>query len=217
MIKLNLNKTRSVSESDTSLNQSGTKFSTLLTNLQGSIGGGKLSELGVGFIIKIAVNFVLILCFPLGLKIYEVKQINQLSAQKQKEELLLNQTNQKLSALKQELDSYGYLKDKANEFSKKREFLGQLTEQRLVIPRVLDFIQDHLPNTVWLKNVKVDISDKENKKVEISGESFQESSVNIFVSSLENILDSNSITVSMRDIKEGNSVIKVSFDLKGEM
>ena len=91
-----------------------------------------------------------------------------------------------------------------------------MTEQRLVIPRILDFMQVNLPNTVWLKKVQVDISG-EGQRVELSGESFKEVSVNTFASSLEQILDGNSITVNMRDIKEGDSVVKVSFDLKGEI
>ncbi|MDE0092422.1 MAG: hypothetical protein OXN83_03950 [Oligoflexia bacterium] len=215
MIKINLNKTKSEVVSDNSLKETGLNSSSVFANLKTSL-GEKSQLLSPGFIIKIIVNIVLVACFPLSLKIYEVKQINELEAQKRKEELLLSQTNQKLSALKQELDSYGYLKEKVEEFSKKRQFLSSLTEERLVVPKILDFIQENLPNTVWLKKVLVDISE-ENKRVEISGESFRESSVNIFAGSLEQILDGNSITVSMRDIKEGKSVVKVSFDLKGSM
>ena len=215
MIKINLNKTKSEVVSDTSLKETGLNSSSVFANLKTSL-GEKSHLISPGFIIKIIVNIVLIACFPLGLKMYEVKQINELEAQKQKEELLLSQTNQKLSTLKQELDSYGYLKEKVEEFSKKRQFLSSLTEERLVVAKILDFIQENLPNTVWLKKVLVDISE-ENKRVEISGESFRESSVNIFAGSLERILDGNSITVSMRDIKEGKSVVKVSFDLKGSM
>ena len=99
----------------------------------------------------------------------------------------------------------------------KKEFLKKLTEERLIIPKILDFIQNHLPNTVWLKQIQVDISDKDRQSVTISGESIKEVGVNTFAVFLEEILDSNSITVSMRDIKEGNTVVKVSFDLKGEI
>ena len=215
MIKLNLNKTRSAVAGDTALNESN-RGSTALQDLQTAL-GEKMKHASPVFFIKILINLALISAFPLGLKIHEVKEINKLKAQKQKEELLLSQNNQLLSTLKTELDSYGYLKKASEEFSQKKEFLSKITEERLITPRILDFIQDNLPNTVWLKKIKVDISDKENKKVEISGESFKEVSVNIFASSLEQILDGNSITVNMRDVKEGNSVIKVSFDLKGEM
>ena len=217
MIKLNLNKTRSAVSSNTALSEGkAPRGSTVLTNLQ-TVLGEKIQQTSLGFFIKIIVNIVLISGFPLGLKIYEVKQINKLKAQKQKEELLLSQINQQISASKAELDSYGYLKKKSEEFAKKKEFLSQLTKERLVVPKILDFIQGNLPNTVWLKKVQVDISNKGTQKVEISGESFKEVSVNIFASSLEQVLNGNSITVNMRDVKEGNSVIKVNFDLKGEI
>ena len=216
MIKLNLNKTRSAVASNTALTDEKTKGSTVLTDI-GTALGQKIESMGPGLIIRIAVNLILIACFPLGLKVYEVRQINTLKAQKQKEDLLLDKTKKKLSVLKARLDSYGYLKEKSKEFERKKEFLSWLAEERLVIPRILDFIQDKLPNTVWLKRIDVDISNKENKRVEISGESFKEVGVNVFSGSLEQILDGNSITVNMRDVKEGESIVKVSFDLKGNM
>ena len=216
MIKINLNKTRTVADTGLSSKDKKTKAtSSVLTGLQTAF-QGRLSSVGPSFIIKIVINIVCILCFPLGLKVYEVKQINKLKAQKTQEEALLNQANQKLSVLKKKLDSYGYLKEKAEEFEKKKQFLSQLTRERLVIPKILDYIQDHLPSTVWLKNIEVDVS-SEKKSIKILGESFKEAGVNIFASSLEQILDENSITVNMRDVKEGNSVVKVSFDLKGEV
>ena len=217
MIKLNLNKTRSAVAGDTAISEGKARGgSTVLTGLQNVV-GEKLQQVSPGFFIKIIVNIALISGFPLGLKIYEVKQINKLKAQQQKEELVLNQANQQLSTLKTELESYSYLKKTSEEFERKKEFLSQLHEKRLDIPKILDFIQENLPNTVWLKNMRVDISNEEVKKVEISGESFKEVSVNIFASSLEQILNGNSITVNMRDVKEGNSVVKVTFDLKGEI
>ena len=217
MIKINLNKTRTTVDSETALSRGKkTRGSTILTEFQSAL-ENRLREASPLFFIKILINIILIASFPLGLKIYEIKQINQLEAQKQKEENLLSQSKQRLSALKKELDSYGYLKDKLREFQKKKEFLSQLTEKRLVVPTILDFIQNKLPDTVWLKRIQVDISKEASKEVQISGESFKEVGVNIFAGLLEEMLDSNSITVNMRDIKEGSNVLKVSFDLKGEM
>ena len=216
MIKLNLNKTRSTVASDTELKQSKTSGSALLTDFQTAM-SSKFSQAGPGFLIKMLINIIFIACFPLGLKIYEVNQINKLKTQLQKEKNILEQNEQQLSALKTELDSYGYLKEKTKEFETKKEFLSQLTEKRLDVPRILDFIEDKRPDTVWLKKVQIDISREDIKKVSISGESFKERSVNAFASSLEQILNGNTITVNMRDIKEGSSVIKISFDLKGEI
>ncbi|MCY4321370.1 MAG: hypothetical protein OXC37_03060 [Bdellovibrionaceae bacterium] len=217
MIKLNLNKTKTSIE-DSSIQESSidSTKSSMLETIQTVLEKG-LKDTKPIFFIKIVINIMLILAFPLGLKIYEIQEINKLSAQKQKEELLLTQTTQQLNDLKAELDSYGYLKQKSEEFIRKKQFLKTLTEERLIIPRILDFIQNNLPNTVWLKQIQVDISNKERKSVTISGESIKEVGVNTFAVFLEEILDTNSITVSMRDIKEGNTVIKVSFDLRGKI
>ena len=49
----------------------------------------------------------------------------------------------------------------------------------------------------------------------LSGKSLNEADINFFANSLHEILDKNSITVNMNDIKEGGSVVNVDFQLQG--
>lgn len=213
MININFNKTKSsVIHAGT---QSGmeTGESSVITNLKSTFANVQF-DLQPGIIIKMITNLVLILCFPLGLKVYEVREINKLEVQKQAVSSALKQTQDRLAQLKAELDSYSHLQEKSKEFATKKEFLRGLAEARLIIPRTVDLIQNKTPKTVWLERLNLKLS-KEETAVEISGKSFNEAHVNSFAGSLHDILDKNSITVDTRDIKEGGSIVKVNFNLKG--
>ena len=129
MIKLNLNKTK------TSIDQ-GMPIGTTVDSTRGSMIESLQTALGQGlqntspvFFIKIIINIVLILAFPLGLKIYEIQQINKLEVQKQKEELLLAQTTEQFNNLKTELDSYGHLKQKSEEFARKKGIFKKINRR----------------------------------------------------------------------------------------
>lgn len=214
MIKINLNKTKgTVNTYHTKSTGLATRGESVLTNIFKSKDSVPVDPL---IVIKAVINIVLVLSFPLGLKVYEVHQINKLDVKKQKVEQLLNKTNQKLSQTKTKLESYSYLKTKSEEFTKKKEVLKKLAGERLVIPRVIDLIQSKTPKTVWLKSLKMELSDQ-GKVLKLSGSSFNEAYINFFATSLHDILDQDSITVDTRDIKEGNSVVKVDFNLQGVM
>ena len=200
----------------TDLDSSGTAFSTVITTALKNVKDRGMGEINAAVVIKIVINFVLILCFPLGLKAYETHQINKLEKEKTLKEKLLASTNEKLSHLENELKSYDYLQEKAKEYKKKKEFLKHLAESRLIIPRTIDLIQNKIPKTVWLEQLKLEISE-EGQKVHISGKSFNEAHVNFFANSLHDVLDKNSITVETQDIKDGNSIVRVNFNLKGRM
>ena len=92
-----------------------------------------------------------------------------------------------------------------------------MAESRLIIPRTIDLIQNKTPKTVWLEVLKLEISEKGHSSVYISGRSFTEDHINFFANSLHDVLDRNSITVDTQDIKEGDSVVRVDFNLKGMM
>lgn len=213
MIKVNLNKTKSSTIYDTNQNTGLAPAGTVLTAIKEQVSKMEIN-LSPSVFVKMIINIWLILCFPLGLKIYEIQQINKLENEKQKEETTLKGIQDRLAQLKKEIKDYGHLKAKAKEYADKKAFLKQLAESRLVIPRTIDLIQNKMPETVWLENLKLKIQDKGNQ-LEISGKSFSEDHVNRFASSLHDILDKNSITVNTRDVKEGSSIVKVQFQLKG--
>lgn len=219
MIKVNLNKTKSsviYDTKETGLGSSDTFFQTAVSTVLTNIKKTNVAEASATALLKIVINFILVLCFPLALKVYEVNQIKELEKQKSKKEQLLAAASGELSRLETELRSYDHLQAKAEEYRKKKEFLKKLAESRLIIPRTIDLIQNKTPKTVWLEELRLEISER-GQKVHITGKSFNEAHVNFFANSLHDVLDKNSITVDTQDIREGNSVVKVDFNLKGTM
>jgi len=213
MIKVNLNKTKNsvYHTRSTGMASSGSSvFTQLKTVISENV------DVNPFIFIKFIVNAILILCFPLGLKIYEINEIRKLNKEKSQAETVLSGTQNELSSLKLELAKYDHLKSKAQEFSDKKAFLKELADSRLVIPRMIDLIQNKVPKTVWLEDLSLNISEQKNE-LQMTGKSFSEAHVNAFASSLHDILDKNSVTVNTRDIKEGDSVVKVNFSLKGVM
>ena len=216
MIKVNLNKTKTHVSYQTQHDLTSEK--SVLTSLKTYLASIKKTDVDTIVFVKIIMNFILIFCFPLGLKVYEIRQISQLNAEKSQEDKILNKSKGQLSQLEQEIQTYSYLKDKALEFSEKKDFLKQLGEARLVIPRTIDLIQNKIPEAVWLESLNLNASSTEGKStLSITGESLNEAYVNAFANSLHDILDENSITVNTQDVSESNSVVKVRFDLKGIM
>lgn len=217
MIKVNFKKTKSPQQTEVVTEATGLGLTgTLITNLKTTL-EQNTSLLSPGLIVKFILNIVFVACFPLGLKIYEQKGIKELERQKKQEETTLAQTNAKLAQVRKGLENQTELNELSQEFKEKKDFLKGLSHKRLIVPKILDFIQSHIPRKrVWLKNVNIDISGK-TQKVSISGESFKEGTVNSFAVSLRDILDENSITVSTRDIKNRDSIVKISFKLDGSI
>jgi len=179
----------------------------------------KQSLLDTQTLVKFIFNIIIVLCFPIGLKIYEIKEIRKLEKLKAQEQSILDQKNQQLASVKKELEAYAYLEDLSKEFSTKRAFLSEISSGRLVVPRVIDFIQNKIPKGMWLTNVKIDLQNLETAKLSISGFSIKEASINYFTNSLEAILQRESILVNTRDIKDSQSqtITKTNFSLKGNL
>lgn len=218
MIKINLKRTK-VSEDKQDTRNTGlaaTGASTVVTALFDQAKKLQIESLKPEIFFKIVVNIILILCFPLGLKMYEVNQINKLEKVKKQKDDILNAMNQRLSGLSKELQSYSHLKEKAEEYKTKKDFLKKIAEDRIIIARTLDIIQTKAPETVWLKKMHLELLE-ENTKVLLAGKSFKEADINSFADSLNDILDKNSIIVSTKDVKEGNSIISVEFNLEGHI
>lgn len=215
MIKINFKQTKIARDQDTkSTGLASQGASTIVTALVEQAKKIQFGDIGPEVFFRMTINVVLVLCFPLGLKIYEINQINKLERIKKQKEDLLATTNQRLADVSEELEDYSHLQEKSKEYQTKKNFLKGLAEARIVIPRTLDIIQNKTPETVWLKQVSLELSDA-NTKVSLSGKSFKEADINAFANSLNDILDRNSIFVSTRDVKEGNSVVSVDFELDG--
>ena len=218
MIKVNLKQTETSKKAQetksTGLATAGA--STIVTNLFTQARKLQLEDIGPEVFFKMLINVILIFCFPLGLKVYEINQINKLEKIKKQKTDFLAVANQRLSDLSAELDSYSHLQEKAEEYQTKKDFLKKIAEDRIVIARTLDIIQNKTPETVWLKKLNLELL-KEHTKVSLFGKSFKEADINAFADSLNDILDRNSIIVSTKDVKEGGSVRNVEFNLEGHI
>lgn len=217
MIKVNFNQKKTDATESRAKGLAPTGASTVFTQFTEVI---KQSQdiLDSQTIVKLSINLLITFSFPIGLKVYEVREINKLENQKAQEQSVLDQKKQQLADLKKELDSYGYLNDISQEFKTKRSFLKGVAADRLIAPKIIAFIQDEIPKDIWLTNVKIDLKG-EKKKLNISGFSVKESSINYFTSALQSVLHRKSIFVETRDVKDGqsDSIIKTDFKLKGDL
>ena len=223
MLKVNLNKTKiqtrsrigAGTKSSISMMSDSSRVSVLSTGLKDLKAADLLQNLDAALVLKIVVKLILVLCFPLGLKIYETWHLNELKREKAVFEGSFAERTKERDRLKQEVKSFEYLVNQANEYKQKKKFLEKLAHSRLIIPQLLDQIQSVVPESVWLKNLKVEIKDKGN--LYLNGESLSEDRINLFANSLKNIVNRNTITLNTRDVKGEKDFVKVSFDLWAEL
>ena len=170
-------------------------------------------------ITKIIFNICLILVFPTGLKMYELREIGKLNVIKAKEQAIVDQKNQELATLKKELQEYAEISKTAGEFTNKRSFLRKISGNRLLVPRVMDAIKEKIPPDIWLNNVKIEIikNQKEEKILSLEGHSVQEASIDTFINELYQILYPETVFEDRQDAKEGQSVTYIKFSLKGKL
>ena len=216
MIKVNFNKKDSGKKGITR-GVAPTGSSTVFTSLTEAVqdAGGILDTKSI---VKMIINVLLVLAFPIGLKIYEIQEISKLTNKKNQEQSILDQKKQQLAQLQQELEQYAYLNDLANEYKSKRNFLKLISGNRLIAPRIIDFLQNQIPKDVWLTGLKIELG-QEEKKITLAGYSIKEASINYFTNTLQSILHEDSISVNTQDVKDGQSdtILKTNFNLNGNL
>ena len=148
MIKFNLKSTKTSVNMDPLAGENYTQ--NIRTNLTEFLDHLDLSSIDPKTFIFIALKILIILCFPLGLKVYEVYQINILKTEREQVDKVLTAKNGEVSHLNQELEKLSYLKKKAEEYESKKNFLKNLAYSRLIVPKILDQIQSVIPETVCL-------------------------------------------------------------------
>jgi len=217
MIKINFNQKKTANKQPETRGLAPTGTSQIYTQITDLVKDAQ-DVLDAQTIFKAVFNLVLVLAFPLGLKIYEITEIRKLEAQKVQEQSVLELKNQELATLKKELSEYDYLKEAADEFQKKRDSLKRISVARLTVPRVMDFVQNQTPEDVIITSLKIELR-KEEGLLFLSGFGFKEASINYFTNNLEQILRGESIVVDTRDVKEGqsDSIIKTNFNLRGSL
>lgn len=220
MIKFNLKKTKvSVSMSNPQAEHTALGGSFLGKSLlTAEVGGflGDLSELDSSFFVKFTIKLLLIGSIPLGLKVYEIHNINLLETEKSRVESILSAKQGESAALKANIESFDYLKKQKEEYVNKKNLLEELASSRLVIPQFLDRVQDVIPESTWL--TKISVSKKgDTNQITIEGESLDEESVNNFLVSLQDIVQKNTIQFNTTDMKETGRLIRVKFNIKADL
>lgn len=165
-------------------------------------------------IIRVVINVILILSIPLSLKIYETYVLNQLEIQKNQQNVILKQKEQKLTELSDFLTKNADVAKKAKQYNTKKEFLKKKATDRIIIVQTLSTIESNISENIWLKSVNIDLK-KDHSKISLSGNGANETHINKFSNRLAKFWNSDSITVNTTDVKKGNSTIKVSFKLEG--
>jgi len=213
MIKVNLKKTKTSLTAPHGGRDDSDKmdFSTVMTTMVKEWVQFDISAFNTFVIVSLLLKLGAVCLFPLGLYIYEGGILNQLETDLQNHQKVHQSKQQRLSKLNQELDSQSYLKDKATEYNKKKEFLKGVSRSRLIVPEILDQIQSIIPESIWLKSIRLSIDKKGT--IQITGESVSEDLINVFADELKTIVDRSSIKVDMNDIKQNDSFVKVQFNL----
>ena len=131
----------------------------------------------IGFVIRI----IFLMSGVVGLKIYEVKNINQLNLEKS----ILSKEVSDLQAQKQKLEKkiegFGALSRQSKQFNTKLDIIHSIMNDRIWAIRGLDQIRSAIPEKVWLNKIKY-----RQKKFVIDGASTSNKEIERFVESLEN-------------------------------
>ena len=225
MIKLNLNKTKVEStqmEATLTTNPGNTTSmtsfkDTALSRFREMI--NKTSEeITPAIIIKASINLGILICCPLGIKIYEVRGKSALKKAQEQVQMELDSAKQEVAGLDGELKKYEKIKEDSIGFLKRKEFLKKIASSRLIIPEALDFIQNNLPENVWLNSLNIKLTNKETNEFEmrLQGNGINELNVNSFESILGSFLDPKTVTSSVQDVKSEDNSVKVSFSIEGK-
>lgn len=127
------------------------------------------------------VNGLMLVVFPILLMFYEQHHIDQLNLQLRQTQSALSVKETTLQEKKAEAAKSGELKEKAKELANKIEILKKLAKIRLREIRALDFIQNNIPEKVWLSEMVF----KEGQ-LKLKGRSMTDDDLTNFVNSLEN-------------------------------
>ena len=204
-------------------NQDGSQnFEGLIGKLKSSL---QIEDLDSSILFKIMFKLFLAALLPLGLKMIEINKVDQLKTILKKEEQKLSDAQAQMQTIKAQVSELSEYKKISLEYVQKKTFLNSLANARLTVPKFLDQIQSIIPNSVWLTHIKVSQaqnntrdSDELNhaKEISLKGESLNEENLNIFLQSLNQVVQSDTIQFNTNEQKK-DSLIRVKFDIKARL
>ena len=146
-------------------------------------------EWGVHTFISLGIKLAIISVTPLGLMFYEKYNKNMLLQQKAQVEGELNAKSQELQKLTSELAAYDGAHKKHEEFQNKLEILKKIAQERIMVIRVLDSVQEAMGRNSEQENANdfmffSTVSVNEDK-LTIAGSASKEDVIDQFVGRLQ--------------------------------
>jgi Tfp pilus assembly protein PilN len=166
----------------------------------GGVGGDETREA----LIKIA----FILLFTLGLMMYESQNIRGLNEERARTQAMVSDLEVQAQAKATEVDSIKDIAKQAQELEDKLKILKLLSKLRLREVKTLDFMQNSIPEKVWLRSIKYetdkDLKDRtEQGRYQFDGNSVTTEDLSEFVKRLEDSAYLNEVIVIKNQEAQG--------------
>lgn len=123
-----------------------------------------------------------------------------------------NQIQDELNKAKEDLDKYKISENEAKILEDKLTIIRNLSKVRLREVKALDYIQEIIPDKVWLKQIAFD-----QKTVRISGYSILDEDLSLFIQALERGAFFESVILSQASETAGKSGSYKQFDIAAKL
>ena len=131
--------------------------------------------------IGIFIRMVFLISGLIGLKMYEVKNINRLNMQKSVLSEKLEEVKTKKENIEKQIATFGSLSSQSRQFNEKLDIIQSIINNRVWAIKGLDQIRSNIPGKVWLDKIQY-----RKKTFIIEGASISNKQIERFVEALEN-------------------------------
>ncbi len=160
----------------------------------------------LGFCIRVVICAVGVI----ALRYFERQNLDKLNRQKTMVQGELDQMVKTRKDKEKQVESFGYIVEKSKEFYNKLDIIQDLADSRLLPLTGLDYIQNVIPEEVWLREIEF-----QNKEFKITGTSTTNKQVQNFIEKLEGTqLFSNVTLQQSSEEKDNRNYIRRNFLIK---
>ena len=154
-------------------------------------------EISPGKIIYFLIKVSFCAAGVLVLKHLEKDNLRKLNIAKDQVGQELVQLQKKQKTMEEQVNSFGYMRERSKEFDNKISIMQKIVDDRLVVIQGLDSIQSVIPEEVWLKKVTF-----RNQKFTLEGLGTTNHQINRFIEKLEktNLFSSVNLEKSKKDM-----------------
>ncbi|MDE0119204.1 MAG: PilN domain-containing protein [Bdellovibrionales bacterium] len=149
----------------------------------------------------------------IALRYVEQQNLDKLNRQKTIVQGELDQLIKTRKDKEKQVESFGYIVEKSKEFYNKLDIMQGLADSRLLPLTGLDYIQNVIPEEVWLREIEF-----RNKEFDIKGASTTNKQVQNFIEKLEGTQLFSSVTLQQsREEKDNKNYIRRNFTIKSTL